>query len=126
MTRARPGSKWSIDGQVHALARVPAGGKCSGMICACMSTIIYWLLFERRLCRRNRILCTVASRDRWGESGGERRRLYLESGVADRLAGGWRTDRGGVRVATLHPPESPNSCQGQGARIDKLGRKERR
>src|SRR2546428_11092807 len=70
MTRARPGSKWSIDGQVHALARVPAGGKCSGMICACMSTIIYWLLFERRLCRRNRILCTVASRDRWGESGG--------------------------------------------------------
>src|SRR2546427_2649692 len=70
MTRARPGSKWSMDGQVHALAGVPAGGKCSGMICACMSTIIYWLLFERRLCRRKRTLCTVASRDGWGESGG--------------------------------------------------------
>src|SRR6266478_6460083 len=41
MTRARPGSKWSIDGHVHALARVPAGGKFSGMMCACMSTIMY-------------------------------------------------------------------------------------
>src|SRR2546427_10324221 len=70
MTRARPGSKWSIDGQVHALARVPAGGKCSGMICACMSTIIYWPLFERRRCRRNRILCRVAWGDGWGEWGG--------------------------------------------------------
>src|SRR6185295_8992389 len=40
MTRARPRSKWSMDGHVHALARDPAGGNCSGMICACMSTII--------------------------------------------------------------------------------------
>src|SRR5262245_26482687 len=40
MTRARPRSKWSIDGHVHALARDPAGGKLSGMMCACMSTII--------------------------------------------------------------------------------------
>src|SRR4029450_3879345 len=40
MTRARPGSKWSMDGQVQALGREPAGGKCSGMMCACMSTII--------------------------------------------------------------------------------------
>src|SRR6266508_5352796 len=44
MTRARPGSKWSMDGQVQALARVPAGGKLSGMMCACMSTIISVLL----------------------------------------------------------------------------------
>src|SRR5262245_2469897 len=40
MTRARPGSKWSMDGQVQALGREPAGGKFSGMMCACMSTII--------------------------------------------------------------------------------------
>jgi hypothetical protein len=29
-----------MDGQVHALGREPAGGKFSGMMCACMSTII--------------------------------------------------------------------------------------
>src|SRR5262249_59196681 len=40
MPRARPGSKWSMDGQVQALGREPAGGKLSGMMCACMSTII--------------------------------------------------------------------------------------
>src|SRR6267142_2404151 len=48
MTRARPGSKWSIDGHDQALGREPAGGKFSGMMCACMSTIIYTLLFASR------------------------------------------------------------------------------
>src|SRR5262249_30897809 len=47
MTRARPGSKWSMDGHVHALGREPAGGKFSGMMCACMSTIIGGALVER-------------------------------------------------------------------------------
>src|SRR4029450_6692495 len=46
MTRARPGSKWSMDGRVQALGREPAGGKFSGMMCACMSTIIEGALVE--------------------------------------------------------------------------------
>src|SRR5215510_8079543 len=48
MTRARPGSKWSMDGHVQALGREPAGGKFSGMMCACMSTIIGLLLSSLR------------------------------------------------------------------------------
>src|SRR5687768_7788498 len=42
MTRDCPASKWSIEGQRAEEARLAAGGKCSGMICAWMSMSILW------------------------------------------------------------------------------------
>src|SRR4029077_21111304 len=82
MTRARPGSKWSRDGQVQALGREPAGGNCSGMMCACMSTIIggscarnpraRWSTGQRRSSRTSGAFATTRS----GESPVQRKRSY--------------------------------------------------